>query len=757
MTSRLRIRVRGTVQGVGFRPHVWRLATALGLTGTVRNDAEGVLAEVQGARAAELVERLRRDLPPLARVTAIEAEPCRPVMGETDFTILGSAAGRMATAIGADACVCADCLAEMCDPADRRWRFPFVNCTQCGPRFTITRRLPYDRRNTAMAGFALCDDCRREYENPADRRFHAEPTACPACGPRLSHDPEAIMAALRGGRIVALKGLGGFHLLCDATDGDAVRRLRARKERGDKPFAVMALNAASAAGWARVGPAERAALESAERPVILLSKVAGSKGPPPLGRGPGGSAPWPCFLAPGLNTLGVMLPAAPLHFLLFHEAAGRPAGTGWLDAPNPLLLVATSANPGGEPLVIDDDEARARLGGIADLVVTHDRPVVTRCDDSVVRMIDGVPRLLRRARGFTPRAIALPCGGPAVLALGGLLKATACATRGDEAVLSQHVGTLDNAATLRFLDEAVRHLLHLLDTAPVLLAHDLHPDVPGRRLAERVGLPTLAVQHHHAHAAAVLAEHGVTAPALAVVLDGFGFGSDGGAWGGELLRLDAASFRRLGHLRPLPLPGGDRAARQPWRMAAAALHALGHGEEIVPRFGPDAARLAGLLASGRVPLTSSCGRLFDAAAALLGVLHSSSYEGEAAMRLEALATAPRVLEEGWRLDGPVLDLLPLLDRLRTSPADDGAGLFHGTLAAGIVAWTVQAAGREGLGTVALGGGCFVNRVLAEAVAGGLRRAGLHPLLPQQAPAGDGGLSLGQAWIALQHAAGATVT
>ena len=474
----------------------------------------------------------------------------------------------------------------------------------------------------------------------------------------------------------------------------------------------------------------------------------GSKGPLPLG-GVQGQRPWPSSLAPGLYSLGVMLPAAPLHFLLFHEAAGRPAGVDWLEAVNDLYLVATSANPGGEPLVIDDAEAHARLAGLADLVVTHDRPVVTRCDDSVVRVVAGAPRFLRRARGFTPRAIALPAAGPPVLALGGALKVAACATRGAEAVLSQHVGTLDNAATLRFLDEAVRHLLHLLDVAPVAVALDLHPDAPGRRLAARLDLPVIEVQHHHAHAAAVLAEHGETGPALAVVLDGFGLGTDGGAWGGELLRLDGAGFRRLGHLRPLPLPGGDAAARQPWRMAAAALHALGRADEIVPALGPQAAPVAALLAAGRVPLTTSCGRLFDAAAALLGLLHTSSYEGEAAMRLEALATTPTEFPGGWRLDGLVLDLLPLLDALRGAAPPLGADLFHGTLAAGIIAWTATAAAREGLDTVALAGGCFINRPLAEAVADGLRTAGLRPLLPAQAPCGDGGLSLGQAWIALR--------
>jgi hydrogenase maturation protein HypF len=721
---------------VGFRPHLWRLAAALGLTGTVRNDAEGVLAEVQGARVAEFLHVLRRDPPPLARITAIETQSCPPVAGEAGFTILGSVTGRVATSVGPDACVCADCLAEMCNPTDRRWGYPFLNCTQCGPRFTITRRLPYDRPNTAMAGFPLCEDCGREYRDPADRRFHAEPVACPACGPRLSHSIAAVLAALLDGQIVALKGLGGFHLLCDATDAGAVARLRTRKERGGKPFAVMALNTLSAERWTRIGPVERTALESIERPIVLLTRRSGL----------------PEALAPGLDTLGVMLPAAPLHFLLFHQAVGRPPGTAWLAAANDLLLVATSANPGGEPLVIDDAEAAARLGGIADLVVSHDRPVVSRCDDSVVRVIDAVPRFLRRARGFVPRAIALPRAVPPVLALGGVLKATACATRGAEAVLSQHVGTLDNAATLRFLDAAAHHLLHLLDTVPVLVAHDLHPDFPARGLVERLGLPVMPVQHHHAHAAAVLAEHGVTGPALAVVLDGFGFGSDGGAWGGELLFLHGAAFRRLGHLRPLCLPGGDRAARQPWRMAAAALHAMGRKAEIVARFGAQAAPVAELLARGRVPSTSSCGRLFDAAAALLGVLRTSSYEGEAAMRLEALATRPRALAGGWRLDGLVLDLLPLLERLRTCAPEEGADLFHGTLADGIVAWASAAAAREELDTVALGGGCFVNRALAEGVAGGLRAAGLRALLPVQAPAGDGGLSLGQAWIAAQVAA-----
>ena len=740
--SRLRVRVRGIVQGVGFRPYVYRQAAALGLTGSVRNDADGVLVEVQGERAGEFVERLRREPPPLARIAAVHAEVCAPRTGESGFAIVASVAGsRVATSVGPDVCICDDCLGEMCDPADRRYRYPFLNCTACGPRYTITRRLPYDRPQTAMASFPLCPACRAEYEDPANRRFHAEPTACPVCGPHLSHQLDAIVAALGSGAIVALKGLGGFHLLCDATDAAAVVRLRARKHRDAKPFAMMALNAASAARWTRFGPAERALLESRERPIVLLERRE--------------DAGLPEALAPGLATLGLMLPAAPLHFLLFHEVAGRPAGTEWLARPHPLLLVATSANPSGEPLVIDDADARARLDGIADLIVTHDRPIVVRCDDSVVRFVDGAPRFLRRARGWVPRAIGLAEPAEPVLALGGALKTTVCATRGAEAVLSQHVGTLDNRATAQFLDETLRHLLRLLDVTPKLVAHDLHPDFLSTLLAGRLGMPTLAVQHHHAHAAAVLAEHGVRGPAIAVVLDGYGMGSDGGAWGGELLRMEGATFRRLGWLRPLPLPGGDLAARQPWRMAAAALHALGRGGEIAGRFAdqPLAGRLGAVLAAGNAPLTSSCGRLFDAAAGLLGVCTVSRHEGDAAMRLEALVRSPRAWEGGWSIVQGQLDLLPLLDRLRGSAPGEGADLFHGTLAAAIAAWAEGAACAEKLDTVALGGGCFVNRPLAEGVCERLRAAGLRPLLPLQAPAGDGGLSLGQAWIAARTLAG----
>lgn len=735
MTERLRIRVSGCVQGVGFRPHVQRLAERLALTGFVRNDPGGVLIEVQGAAASRFAADLRAAPPALARVAVLDVTPLAARADETEFAVAASAAHGPASALlPPDTAVCDACLAEMFTPGARRWRYAFTTCTDCGPRYTITRRLPYDRPHTSMAGFPLCADCAREYHDPSDRRCHAQPLACPVCGPRLDAPVETVVADLLAGRIVALKGLGGFHLACDARNEAAVARLRAAKDRRGKPFAVMVASLASAESVARLTDAERAALAGRDRPVMLAEAVAGAVAP---------------SVAPDFSTIGVMLPGAPLHYLLFHEAAGRPAGTGWLRAPVPLVLVMTSANPAGAPIIADGAEARSRLAGIADRILDHDRPIVARADDSVVRVIDGAPRLLRRARGHVPQPIPLPRAAPAILALGGAQKVAACLTRGREAFLGPHVGTPDNAATLAFLEETAVHLRRLLGVDPVAVAHDLHPDFQTTRLAQRLGLPAIAVQHHHAHAAAVLAEHGQTGPALAVVFDGYGYGADGGAWGGELLRLSGAHCRRIGHLAPLQLPGGDAAARAPWRMAAAALHALGRAHEIAARFGhtPQAEAVVRLLDAPATPTTTSCGRLFDAAAGLLGLAEVSGFEARPAMLLEQLADRPRVLAEGWRIaaDG-ALDLRPLLAALGAD-ARDGANLFHGTLAAAAVAWAARAAEASGVATVALAGGCFANRVLTEAITAGLRARGLLPLLPRLAPCNDGGLSLGQAWVA----------
>jgi hydrogenase maturation protein HypF len=766
--ARRRLRIRGQVQGVGFRPFVYRIATDLGLAGFVGNDGEGVFLEVEGAASAldGFARRLGAEAPRLARIVAVEAQDVAALGGEEPFAIVASETGGRGAHVTPDTAVCPDCLAELFDPADRRWRYPFINCTNCGPRYTITRALPYDRPNTSMAAFAQCPACLAEYREPRHRRFHAQPNACPACGPSLAltapdgvpllaEDPlAATLALIQSGHIVAIKGLGGFHLVCDAARPDAVRRLRERKAREEKPFALMVANAASVLRHARLEPAEREAMESPERPIVLLSKL-------------DSAADAPEGVAPGLALLGAMLPYTPLHYLLFHEAAGRPPGMAWLDEPQELTLVCTSANPGGEPLVIANDEAFRRLGGIADALLLHDREILVRCDDTVAHVRDGRLRFIRRARGQTPRAIPLARAGPPVLALGGYLKNTVCVTRGDEAFVSQHVGDLDNRPTCRALEETALHLLNVLDVEPAIIACDLHPDFESTRLAAAMsdarGLPLVQVQHHHAHVAAVMAEHRLARPVLGLALDGVGLGEDGEAWGGELLRVDAAGCTRVGHLRPIALPGGDRAAREPWRMAAAALHALGRSEEIERRFSHAAAGAvrAMLERDLRCPRTSSMGRWFDAASGLLGLKEVMHFEGQAAMLLEGLATAHGPVEpmpQGWRLDGGVLDLLPLVGRLANArDASPGAALFHCTLAAALADWVVTEAARAGLREVVLSGGCFMNRLLAADLESRLVAAGLAVYEACELPPNDGGISVGQAWVALLAPGGETQT
>ena len=760
--ARRAIRVRGAVQGVGFRPFVWRLAQELALSGWVRNDCAGVAIEVQGQcdMLERFVARLAREAPVLARIDAIDTRAVR-ADSRREFDIVASGAGRAQTGIPADAAVCADCLEELFDPHDRRYRYAFINCTDCGPRYTIARALPYDRANTSMAPFALCPACAGEYAAPASRRFHAQPNACADCGPALAlldragmplDEGDVIAAALArlsGGEILALKGLGGFHLACDARNADAVARLRARKAREEKPFALMVAGAASLRALAEIESAQRVLLESRERPIVLLRKK-------------GACDAQLAGLAPGVAWLGAMLPCTPLQYLLFHEAAGRPSSCVWLEEPQALMLVMTSANAGGEPLAASNAEALARLGAIADAFVAHDRDIVARCDDSVVRAAAGGPAFIRRARGYTPAPIRLARSGPPVLALGGHLKNTVCVTRGDEAFVSQHVGDLDNPESCSALEQTVEQLLRTLAVEPVLVAHDLHPDYYSSRygaaFAARRGLPLLALQHHHAHIAAVAAEHGLAAPLLGLALDGAGLGENGGIWGGELLRVEAGTARRIAHLRELRLPGGDRAAREPWRMAASALAELGRADEIERRFGARGAALAQML-ERRVnsPPTSSAGRWFDAAAGLLGVRATCSYEGQAAMLLEGLAeqhgpAAP--LAGAWRIstDGS-LDLLPLLAHLAAErDSGYGAAVFHSTLAAALAAWVRAASERCGIRDIVFGGGCFVNRILAADLRLALAAAGLSVFEARQVPANDGGLALGQAAVALERTA-----
>jgi len=765
--ARRRLRVRGQVQGVGFRPFVFRLATDLALAGRVLNDGAGVEIEVQGDPELidRFVDRLRSELPRLARIDSVESQES-PVLNDRAFVIEASRGGVVTTGVTPDAAICPDCVSEIFEPSNRRWRYAFTNCTHCGPRYTITAGLPYDRPQTSMAKFTQCPACQREYESPRDRRFHAQPNACPLCGPRLAlwdaaghpidcDDPlAATVERLEAGEVVALKGLGGFHLACDARNADAVTRLRARKQREEKPFAVMVANLASLAEFAECSEANRALLESVERPIVLLPKL------------PGCDTEMP-GVAPGMTSLGAMLPYTPLQFLLFHEAAGRPAGTAWLDEPQPLVLVMTSANPGGEPLVIGNDEAVRRLGGIADALLVHNREILIRCDDSVVRTAAGnAPAFLRRARGYTPAPIRLSTVGPAVLAVGGYLKNTVCVTRGNEAFLSQHIGSLDNAPTCAALDESVRHLLDVLEVEPEIAAHDLHPDFYSTRFAARFAaahsLPCIGVQHHHAHIAAVIAEHRLEGPVLGIALDGVGLGDDGGIWGGELLRVEGAKSHRIGHLRELPLPGGDRAAREPWRLAAGVLHLLDRPEEIEQRLDePAAPTVHQMLQQGvNTPLTSSMGRWFDAAAGLLGVRHRQSYEGQAPMLLEGLAArhgtvAP--LADGWTIgDDGTLDLLPLAATLlEISGPARGAALFHATLTEALAEWVLRASREQRLTTVVFGGGCFMNQILARGLRARLAPAGLAVFEAAQAPPNDGGLALGQAWVA-QRAATAGV-
>ena len=728
--DRRRVRIRGAVQGVGFRPFVYSLAARYGLAGFVLNDQDGVLAEIEGDGGDLFLDALWKEHPPLARIDEIAVTPA-PALGQRGFAIRESLTAGPGAALGvADAATCQACLNDLFDPDSRFHLYPFVACTDCGPRFTITRRAPYDRANTALSDFELCGACAADYADPASRRFHAQAIACPACGPRLSHPIDAIAAALTQGRIVALKGIGGFHLLCDATDEAAVNLLRARKRRPAKPFAIMVGDDEALWRYTKPTLVERELLNRAARPIVLVRKGSGLA----------------VSVAPGLGRIGVMLPSAPVHHVIFHALASERGGD-----KAPRALVVTSANIAGEPLIIGNDEAMKDLASVADLIVTHDRAILQRADDSVMAVIDGAPAFVRRGRGFAPEPIDLGEDGPVVVAVGAHLKATICVTRRRQAFVSQHLGDLDTARTIRSYQQTLDRLLDDLGVEPQLVVCDLHPDYRTTRIAEGLGLPVMRVQHHAAHLGAVAAEHHLRQPLIGVALDGHGHGADGAAWGGELMHGEAGQWRRVGALRPLALPGGDRAAREPWRMGLAAMVAVGRGGEAAARFyrHPLAAQLARCVAGEEIgPFTTSMGRLFDAAAALLGVCEEQTYEGQAAMALEALVEIPEVLPGGYRIVQNRLDFKPLLGGLLQPGlcARKGAALFHGTIIAGLAQWVQAYAEQVELKDVVLGGGCFMNRVLAEGLAGALRDRGLTAWLARAVPANDGGISLGQAAI-----------
>lgn len=768
------VRVRGMVQGVGFRPTVWRLARECGLSGDVRNDAEGVLIHLWGEAddRQRFVTRLEREAPPLSRIDTLERARLEQPAPDGQFRIVASQSGAVHTGVVPDAATCANCLTDVLDPNNRHYGYAFTNCTHCGPRLSIVRHIPYDRASTSMAGFIMCAACREEYEDPADRRFHAQPVACPACGPRLcleksddasgdtqatvEGDPiDATLRLLQAGHIVAIKGVGGIHLACDATNATAIERLRTRKRRPHKPLALMARDNAMIRRYCGLNDAEEKLLHSSAAPIVLLR----ANGNEQLAKG----------AAPGQRCYGFMLPYSPLHHLLM-------AG---LDAP----IVLTSGNCAEEPQCIGNQQARDRLPDIADAFLLHDRDIVNRLDDSVVRLIAGAPAVLRRARGYAPAPLRLPAGFdkvPEVLAFGGELKNTFCLLRDDAAIVSQHLGDLENASANAAFRETLDLYLGLFGHHTEVIAIDLHPDYLPSKLggewARTHDLPLVAIQHHHAHIASCMADNGVeidAAPVLGIALDGNGYGDDGTLWGGEFLLADYRGYRRLAAFEAIPMPGGAQAIRQPWRMAYAHLRHICDWSRLqaeyadLPFFRAISDKplrtLDGMIESGfNSPMTSSCGRLFDAVAATIGLRQEVSYEGQAAIELEAAIDMTALHDNcGYRFSIndsaglPRLQPAPmwqaLLRDLRDGiPVGVIAARFHSGLAAGLadmIEHLTRPHGDVWAGRIALSGGVFQNAALTEQLILRVEAKGLDVLRHARVPANDGGLSLGQAVIA----------
>ncbi len=758
MKVRKAISVAGIVQGVGFRPYVYRLALERRLTGFITNTAAGVTIEVEGERNAieDFLAQLPAEAPPLARITEVQVSEIA-CNHDAEFRILPSRMGEERRAlISPDVALCDDCLREMLDPEDRRYRYPFINCTNCGPRYTIVRDIPYDRSRTSMAVFAMCADCRREYDDPRDRRFHAQPNACWKCGPRVelwdgtgqkiaAEDPiREASARLAAGAVVAVKGLGGFHLAVDATNPKAVARLREAKRRVDKPFAFMAKDFAAVERCCSVDALSAGLLKKPERPIVLLPK----KEPCPIADA----------VAPFHHDLGVFLPYTPLHHLLF--ADGRF-----------LALVMTSGNISEEPIAIDDQEAFARLRGIADFFLVHNRDILLRCDDSVARVMGGQVRQARRSRGYVPAPVFLGKDLPPVLAVGGELKNTICLTRGREAFLSQHIGDLENLESYRFFESTIESLKRILEVEPQVLAHDLHPDYFSARWAlAQTGMKRIGVQHHHAHIASCMAENHLDGRVVGIALDGTGYGTDGRVWGGEVLLASYEGFERVGHLDYVAMPGGAAAINEPWRMAVSYL-ARYFGDDFLAWDIPFARQLEPrrvrtllrMLERGvNTPLTSSCGRLFDAVAALVGVRQRVNYEAQAAIELEA-SIPPEADEDvaypfdiltdspGWIIN-PAPMFRALVSDLRAGvPVGILSRRFHLGLVSALAAMAERERRQSGLERVCLSGGSFQNVFLFENLVRRLTAAGFSVFTQAEVPSGDGGLSLGQALVAAHRA------
>ncbi len=747
---RERIDVEGVVQGVGLRPFARALAGRFGLAGSVSNDERGASIEIEGPAeaVARYVDALVREAPPLASIERIArtALPCR---GDRAFEIAPTRArGQRRALVSPDVATCEDCLRELFDPADRRFRYPFINCTNCGPRYTILRNVPYDRASTTMSGFALCAACAREYDDPSDRRHHAQPLCCPACGPSLAletadgkmepGDPiQRAAELLRLGFSVAVKGIGGYHLAALASCEAAVAELRRRKRREERPLALLVPDLACARRLVALDADEERALAGPRRPILLARRLSGGETAPRIARS----------VAPGSRWLGLMLPYTPVHHLL-SRALGEPC-------------VLTSGNRSEEPIAHDDAAAHAELAGIGDYFLLHDRPIHVRCDDSVVRVQRGRETVLRRARGYAPQSILLPFEAKRpILAFGAELKSTFCLVRGRHAILSPHVGDLESAATLASFVQGIAHFERVFDVRPEIAAHDLHPEYLSTKLAQaREGVRLEAVQHHHAHAAACLAENGEAGPALALCFDGLGLGADGELWGGEFLVVDLARFERRARFRPVPLPGGPAAMREPWRMAAAYLDAAGVPDAAPALAERNAARWPAVLRLARSgvasPACSSVGRLFDAAAALLGLRDVATYEGQAAAELEQLADPgehgayPARLTDGALIEVHGEDLIAALVDDARSGADAAtvAARFHNGIAQACIAVCRRLREATGLAAVALSGGVFQNALLVERIAAGLERDGFRMLLHHRVPPNDGGIAFGQAVVA----------
>ena len=753
--ERREIAVRGIVQGVGFRPFIYGLARRLKLHGSVRNTPVGVVIEIEGdpSRLDAFQAELRRDSPPRASIDAIETVGV-PVRGERGFRIIESQSAadyeHANIRLSPDVATCDACLADLFDPANRRYHYPFITCATCGPRLTVVTGAPYDRERTTMARFTMCHACRREYEDPLDRRFHAETIGCAACGPRLTlrsvagaieGDPISELASLlERGVIAAIKGLGGYHLACDAANPAAVAELRRRKHRDEKPFAVMFDSVDSAELICEVNEVERRTLLDPSRPIVLLSRRTSSDSPGTPHR----------LVAPGSSSIGAMLPSTPVQHMLM-AAVRRP-------------LVMTSGNRSQEPIAIEDDDALTRLTDIASVFLTNDRPIHVRCDDGVSRVVAGSELPIRRSRGQAPRPIARTCPLPIpILAVGGHLKNTFALGRHADAFVSHHVGDLDNLGAVEAFSREIALYERLFNISPEVIAHDLHPDYHSTRYAmaraRSGGVPTLAVQHHHAHVASCAAEHGIARPIIGVAFDGSGYGEDGSIWGGEFLAGDARAVQRLAHLRTVPLAGGEQAVREPWRMAMAYLLDAGEDAELISNRHRDVAPLVGRMIERGVnaPMTSSAGRLFDAVAALAGVRDRVSFEGQAAMELEWLG-ADVDLDRAYSLDldrsqeAILLDPRPLIreaaaDVRRRTPRALIARRFHAGLAEGIAAVCRELRSRSSIDTVVLTGGVFLNGLLTRDCLSRLRRDGFQVYRHERVPPNDGGLSLGQLAVA----------